>query len=646
MLYINFIFLFFFFYGNLLASGRKFLTRKNIETIRVEIVKNRDHKEKVAKQNFSMNKKNSRLKLVKKTIKQKSSDNNVTRIENNNSNNNSNLSNIIGALFSSQVHYAHIFNYIGDFYQILYFQKSFDKKIIDELRGDLKIFQDFLMTLIDKNNTINIDQIKEYILKNDPMEYELYCKSNTISFLDKNSYVIEINPNSYLNIKNFLDENNINKLIKENPDINNNMSEKNKTILFFSDIINKLNASKILLFNSELKLNGTIIKIKKKIIQSNINDYFYAIKEKFTDEQFFQNIINNYLLYLLLEAEIVSRQSFEKIALKTMLNKKEVLANFKEINKALKKSGEAIYRLWEIITQNKSLFIKDEKKYTDIEMIDALGGMSQYLKTYIMQRKKKKLTGLEKVKNYLPAVAKVVGTAALIAGGIYAANAITGGAVIAKGVGLIGTFKDTVLNWFKEKSSSEIALKTITTNFVGVGLDMALSKPVDALFNNFTPAKAGVGGFVFGMARLAAISAIYSKITVKILEPIAKKLGFDIYNKSLYDLSKDQVKDFFNIGISNRYFQYLLSYNSINESFLIEKAIQEQKVMQYIIKSVMEDNYQEIAYVEGLFKRQLGSVVAEYDSVRAQNSILEMGKEIGRQEVVQKNQSLIQKLMK
>lgn len=125
------------------------------------------------------------------------------------------LSDIVGAIFISEVELGHIFNYINDFFNNIFNDNKDLIEIIEPLFNDVGLFKELCNDLI-ANNVINITDIKYYIKNNDIDKYKNYFTSDEVVFFNENSYGIDISDNSLVMINNFFIKNNIKVILHKN----------------------------------------------------------------------------------------------------------------------------------------------------------------------------------------------------------------------------------------------------------------------------------------------------------------------------------------------------------------------------------------------------------------------------------------------
>jgi hypothetical protein len=570
------------------------------------------------------------------------------------------FSEIVASVCAQEINYGHIFTYFKFFLNNILLQEDSSKarSVFNELLPDIDVFFQLIDFLTSKKKEINFNQIKSYILENHRSLYELYFSQKDVLFSDKTSYAIELSPYTLLQIYNFFEDNkDILKRTKEKKKLEDNIEEN---LLYSHNLLNALIKNNMLFKNEALDSNeisitkkntktilkdGTIFleQLAKKI-EEDLDRTVYKINDY--DDIVLRKIINSYLYYLFLKADIISKKDFENIVKKTILDKEDIAGSFKIINEAFNNSESFILNLWKIVSRNKELF-SNSKEYRYIQAIDAQGGMSEYLKKYIIQKKLNKTPLMKKVKEYLPAIGKAVGIGVAIAGGIYAAQRISGKNFIQEGMQSISNFiqtkKDSIFNWFQKTKPEEILYQTSTTNFIEqalVGGSRGLIDTMTEKVKEFLPSwfSKGAGSFTVGMGMLWAKEQANSLIMEKVLQPIAKTLGFhgiDV-NFSFYKYTKNKVVGFFT---DNKiYCKYNIPGNTINESLLIQERFKNQKSIQDIIMAVNKKDYKYIERMESLFHNQMRYYIANRNQIENNTKIYEAGRKAEREEIMKTNQ--------
>lgn len=641
MFYFSIYFIMVFvFFNNFIGASVKSLSVNDVKRRRlfndvILTLKTRKNKKNKKNGNIKKIKKNRNIKKIKNTE--------ITEtpilINTHNSNSFDKIfSEIIGCLSIPKVTHGHIFHYFNYFlYDILENNSIANKLILDELKDDIDLFLVLLMSFIDNKKNIDIPAIKNYILESNKKLENLYYYENKGSFLDKNSYIIETNNNLIFKIYNFLEAANIKNIIEKVK--NKKQLDETESNIFdcYELLISLIDTNKIWRINNNLNNNDLImtkITNNNNIIKQDIDLYLYSIKEEIANnnDNIFKKILTTYLYYLLLSAGVISDKLFKSTISNSIFDKKEINESFSKIKEAFQISENTLSRLWTIISQNKQLF-SDPNQYKYIETIDEIGGITEYFKKYIMQKKPKNSSFVEKIKDSGPTILKVVGSGLLIVGGIYAADKILGGNFIKKTTegltNFIKTGKDNIFNWFKKSSSTELLYKTSSTNFIEKGLLSAAGGVNNIIVEStkrFLPAwsSSGAGAFISGMGLLALQQETSNLITKNVLQPIAQKLGFygiDT-NFSFYKYTKNKIVDFLNSV--KTYYKYIISGHIINESVIIEKRFEYQQAIKKAIILADANKNKNFKKIESLFFQQLKHSVGLLETERSHKELKEI----------------------
>lgn len=538
-----------------------------------------------------------------------------------------NCSEIIGCISIPKITHGHIFGYFYFFLNdILENNSMANELILNELKDDIDLFLVLLMNFIDNKKNIDIQAIKNYILENNKQLENLYFFENKGSFFDNNNYIIQTTSDLLLKIYNFLESEKIKDIIQK-VKVNNELDDKESSIFAYYKFQESLINKNIWRTNNDLNNNDLVMtKISNNIIKKDIDDYLYSIKEEIEkkNDNIFQKIITTYLYSLLLKADIISYKLFESTISNTIFDKNDIYESLDKIQEAFKISEDVLTNLWTIISKNKELF-KNSDQYKYIETIDKIGGISQYFKKYIMGKKSKNSSFMEKIKTNGSTILKVVGTGLLIATGIYAADNILGGNFIKKATdgltNFVKTTKDNIFNWFKKTDSIKLLYKTSTTNFIEKGLLNTAGGVNDIIINNtkkILPAwcSSGCGAFISGMGLLALQEETGGLITNYMLQPIAQKLGFHGIdtNFSFYKYTRNKIVNFFTS--IKTYYTYIISGSIINESAMIEKRFEYQKIIKKIIISANQNKNKYFKKFETLFFMELKNEIKSIDDQR------------------------------
>ncbi len=634
MFYLSFFFIILFILNNIVSLDQSNID--NITSLKTPVLK---FKKKIRKRKLinKINKKSKKkLKNIIGNIKAKDNkDKSSSSISNVNIDNT--LSSLIGCVLDSEIKYGHIFYYFKNYFNNFInkerqkYQESIsgrsekDKTIKDEeinfkMMNDLfievSVFMDLLQALYinEDENNIDINKIQEVIKQNDIELSSQYLSFKEVPYIEDKNYVIEVNHDSLVLMNEYFINNNIEELLSKKKS-GSKLNKAENELIWFYDFLYNMQKNRNLMPDKALSMGITIIKQKStNVINKDMMEYLKDISKRIKNENLLYDIIYTYLYYLLFQAEIISKSAFENTISKTVFNKNNLIEDLKCINESFKDSEKIIGYLWKLINEKRDVYT-DNKFHKYIDEVNKVGSIENYFRNYILQNKKKNLSFKEKTLNILPTIGKVVGAAVLVGSAIYAADKMSGKGLIDKGLSSIPNFisdsKNTILNWFSRKTSGEIALRVVASNFVGEGFEVAGQAPINFLgkglsagINQYIPyANTVAGSFITSMFVMAAKKEAYSVFTKTILTPIAAKIGFKKYNFNFYDYGKEKIINFFNN--INMYYVYKIPDIGINISMKIKDLYFKQSRIQSFIKVVNEKENEVALWIEKAFRAQL-----------------------------------------